>query len=231
MALDGAAGSRRLARRVAPMRGKTSPQVGIEPPTDLRRPRGRVERLGRGAAHSGRVGPGQSWGAARVVRPARSGRFVRREALASDSAEYVPVHGMRPIGPSQAPTGLSPAHEAMFPSTSADGAASQRATFGARDAGYHAHGCYPGNTGPRWGAGCVSADRRPGRRGEAAAPGRGRGCGRRSRGRDTRPQPRMTATPGSMTTPGRCSSGGRPADSESLKPGPVNDPSGRRNSA
>ena len=183
MALDGAAGSRRLARRVAPIRGKTSPQVGIN--------RVRADSC----EQIVRAGSGWRASPARIL-PDMSPVQVRT------------VHHRCPPA--------SPTLAGTFPSTSVDGAASRRR----RRAATLDTTSYPGNT--RTGASDASAERRPRLRGRPWRP---------SRRRAVRPQPRMTAAPASMTTPGRCSSGGRPADSESLKPGPDNDPSGNRNSA
>jgi len=199
------------------MTGKTSPQVGING-RGVATALGRVERLGRWGRAFWHVGP-------RLPGVPAGRSSSRRESPASDSAEYVPrvwyafnrsVTGAhRPLAD---PRRAVPVHERRQRGLAP-------ATVGARDAGYHAHRCYPGKTRTLWGVGWGF------RRASAASSRHGRGFGRRRRCRAARPQPRIAATPWSMTTPGRCSSGGRPADSGSLKPGPVKDPPGSRNSA
>jgi hypothetical protein len=217
MALDGAAASRRLARRVAPITGKTSPQVGIDRRLAARRVAARrvAARRGAAAGRRGRVARAagvQAVGAAsnarsRIRSPLGSAVLVRNLHVAHDPDPTVRDHPR--TGPGRA--GPAPTTRCLLGPTRPDRASDAAAWSD------HAPGAQNRTK-------AVSASPLARRRGAWLRGGPvGPPPGRVAQGR--------AVAPTSTTTPGRRSSSGRPAASASLKPGPTNDPSGARNSA
>ena len=147
------------------MTGKTSPQVGING-RGVATALGRVERLGRWGRAFWHVGPRlPGVPAGPVARPEGVAGVgfcrIRPRAWYAFNRSVTGAH--RPLAdPKRAVYEHERGQRGLAP-----------ATFGARDAGYHAHRCYPGKTRTLWGVGWGF------RRASAASSRHGRGFGRR----------------------------------------------------